>query len=107
MFESSHEFRAFYRLVNDQCKGLVWRRQTRLRVTEHLLGLPYCSITSSKQAAGYGMTVFLQHAYPEYINNVPPPEKLKQQIRAICQHYSNVLVQELGNPRNMPEMIQA
>ncbi len=95
----TREFLSFYWLINNECKGLPWKRKTRLRVTEHLLGLPYCSITSSKQADEYWMMRFLEEAYPQYIiKDVPPPEKLSRQIRVLCEHFSKLMVDELGMP---------
>lgn len=102
----SREFISFFYLIKKQCKGLPWIRQTRLRVTEHLLGMPYCSITSSKQADEKGMFDVLKVAYPKYaIEGELPPETTNKQIRALCEYYSDKMVEELGVPPT--EAVQA
>jgi hypothetical protein len=106
--EQSRAFVAFHWMIKKQCVGLPWSRQTRLRVTEHLIGLDINSITTSKAIGDDKFTEVLEQLYPDYETEYSEPPLLTQrQIRILCEHYSKVKVDECGLPPTPVQAVRA
>lgn len=106
--EKSRVFVAFWWMIKKQCMGLPWARQTRLRVTEHLVGLDSYSITTSKSIGDDKLVEVMEQLYPDYETEYSEPPLLTQrQIRILCEHYSKQMVELMGYPPAVKEEVQA
>jgi hypothetical protein len=90
-------------MIGYRAKALPWKRQTRLRVMEFLFAENPYTIRTSLDISASRIKKWLDIFHPEWVAGVqeaPTPEDVAARLRALCEHFSEMMVNSLGNPKD-------
>jgi hypothetical protein len=90
-------------MIGYRTKGLPWKRQTRLRVMEFLFELTPYDLRTSLDVPAEEIRMWLNTHHPTWTagpQEAPTPDDVVKQIVSLCQHYSAMMVNTLGHPRD-------
>jgi hypothetical protein len=85
-------------IIGYRTKDMKWRRQTRLRVTEFLAGIPLYSIRHTRDLSDEIIINILDRIHPQWSRTSysPTPEDTVRQIRALCEKFNADIIKQIG-----------